>query len=47
MMRLSQAAQALGVPFAGRDVEFNAVSTDSRAVRPACSARNAPQVWVR
>ncbi|MBI2225748.1 MAG: UDP-N-acetylmuramoyl-tripeptide--D-alanyl-D-alanine ligase [Betaproteobacteria bacterium] len=33
MMRLSQAAQALGVPFAGRDVEFNAVSTDSRAVR--------------
>jgi len=33
MMRLSQAAQALGVPFAGRDVEFTAVSTDSRAVR--------------
>lgn len=32
-MRLSQAAQALGVPFAGRDVEFTAVSTDSRAVR--------------
>src|SRR3990172_4722713 len=33
MMRLSQAAQALGMPFAGRDVEFPAVSTDSRAVR--------------
>ena len=33
MMRLSQAAQALGVPFAGRDMEFTAVSTDSRAVR--------------
>ena len=33
MMRLSQAAQALGVPFTGRDVEFTAVSTDSRAVR--------------
>ncbi len=32
-MRLSQAAQALGAPFAGRDVEFTAVSTDSRAVR--------------
>ncbi len=32
-MRLSQAAHALGVPFAGRDVEFTAVSTDSRAVR--------------
>jgi len=33
VMRLSQAAQALGVPFVGRDVEFTAVSTDSRAVR--------------
>lgn len=32
-MHLSQAAQALGVPFSGRDVEFTAVSTDSRAVR--------------
>jgi len=33
MMRLSQAAQALEVPFAGRDVEFTAVSIDSRAIR--------------
>jgi len=32
-MRLSQAAQALGVPFAGHDVEFTAVSTDSRVIR--------------
>ena len=33
MMRLSQAAQALGVPLAGGDVEFTAVCTDSRTVR--------------
>lgn len=32
-MRLSQAAQALEVPFAGQDVEFTAVGIDSRAIR--------------
>ncbi len=33
MMRLSQAAQALDARFTGSDVEFTAVSSDSRAVR--------------
>jgi UDP-N-acetylmuramoyl-tripeptide--D-alanyl-D-alanine ligase len=33
MMRVSQAAQALGARFTGSDVEFTAVSSDSRAVR--------------
>ncbi len=33
MMSLSQAARALEVPFAGRDVEFTAVSVDSRSIR--------------
>jgi len=33
MMNVSQAAQALGAQFRGRDVEFTAVGTDSRALR--------------
>ncbi len=33
MMNVSQAAQALGAQFHGRDVEFTAVGTDSRALR--------------
>jgi UDP-N-acetylmuramoyl-tripeptide--D-alanyl-D-alanine ligase len=32
-MRLSQAARALGAQYAGDDVEFNAVNTDSRAIQ--------------
>ena len=32
MMRVSQAAQALGAPFHGNDVEFGAVGTDSRTL---------------
>src|SRR5688572_24706775 len=32
MMRVSQAAHALGARWAGADAEFNAVSTDSRAI---------------
>ncbi len=32
MMRVSQAAQALGVPFTGQDAEFSAVSSDSRTL---------------
>ena len=33
MMSVSQAAQALGVQYTGRDVEFTAVSTDTRAIK--------------
>jgi UDP-N-acetylmuramoyl-tripeptide--D-alanyl-D-alanine ligase len=33
MMRMSQAAQALGARYSGVDAEFGAVSTDSRAIR--------------
>jgi UDP-N-acetylmuramoyl-tripeptide--D-alanyl-D-alanine ligase len=33
-MKLSEAAQMLGVPFAGDDVEVLRVSTDSRAIQP-------------
>ena len=33
MMRVSQAAQALGAQFTGDDVEFTAVSTDSRVIK--------------
>ncbi len=33
MMRVSQAAQALGTHFTGGDVEFGAVSTDSRSIK--------------
>ena len=33
MMRISQAAQALGARYSGTDAEFHAVSTDSRAIR--------------
>lgn len=33
MMRASQAARALGAPFSGSDVEFAAVSTDSRSIK--------------
>ena len=34
MMRLSEAASMLGVPFAGPDAEVLRVSTDSRTIRP-------------
>jgi UDP-N-acetylmuramoyl-tripeptide--D-alanyl-D-alanine ligase len=34
MMRISQAAHALGAQYSGNDAEFNAVCTDSRAVKP-------------
>jgi UDP-N-acetylmuramoyl-tripeptide--D-alanyl-D-alanine ligase len=34
MMRLSEAATMLGVPFAGTDVEVLRVCTDSRSIRP-------------
>ena len=34
MMRLSEAAAMLGVPFAGADVEVLRVSTDSRTIQP-------------
>ena len=34
MMRLSEAAAMLGVPFSGSDAEVLRVSTDSRAIRP-------------
>ena len=34
MMRLSSAAASLGVPHLGRDIEFVAVGSDSRAVTP-------------
>jgi UDP-N-acetylmuramoyl-tripeptide--D-alanyl-D-alanine ligase len=34
MMSVSQAAQALGVQYTGCDVKFNAVSTDTRAIKP-------------
>ncbi len=34
MMRLSQAAAMLGVPFSGTDAEVQRVSTDSRSIRP-------------
>src|SRR5258707_15064272 len=34
MMRISQAAHALGAQYSGDDAEFNAVCTDSRAVKP-------------
>ena len=34
MMRISQAAHALGAQYSGDDAEFSAVCTDSRAVKP-------------
>ena len=34
MMRLSEAAAMLGVPFGGTDAEVRRVSTDSRSIRP-------------
>ncbi len=34
MMRLSEAAAMLGVPFAGEDAEVLRISTDSRTIRP-------------
>jgi len=34
MMRLTEAAQALGAEAAGADVEFTSVSTDTRTIRP-------------
>jgi len=34
MMSVAQAAQALGVQYTGCDVKFNAVSTDTRAIKP-------------
>jgi UDP-N-acetylmuramoyl-tripeptide--D-alanyl-D-alanine ligase len=34
MMRISQAAHALGARYSGEDAEFSAVCTDSRAVKP-------------
>jgi UDP-N-acetylmuramoyl-tripeptide--D-alanyl-D-alanine ligase len=34
MMRLSEAAAMLGVPFSGRDADVLRVSTDSRTIRP-------------
>ena len=34
MMRISEAARALGAQYSGADAEFNAVCTDSRAVKP-------------
>lgn len=34
MMRLSEAAAMLGVPFAGADAEVKRVSTDSRSIQP-------------
>ena len=34
MMRLSEAAAMLGLPFAGEDAEVLRISTDSRTIRP-------------
>lgn len=34
MMRLSEAAAMLGVPFAGEDAEVLRIATDSRTIRP-------------